>query len=182
MSTKQLALLVLLLVGVAVLTRDARASSPSPDGYYRTGEAIQTANHWPFTIEVFAIWHDTKQLPAVKTRQAMIDLDVDKRFSLRMMRDVDADKLWGGLRDGFRRNGYDDSVRIDRFLSALSGTLPKGKAVWITYDSQAKVTHIVVDGGASATIDGVPFMKAAWSLWFGKSKPSDMGDALLSQL
>jgi hypothetical protein len=44
------------------------------------------------------------------------------------------------------------------------------------------VTRIVVDGGASAPIEGVPFMKAAWSLWFGKSKPSDIGDALLSQL
>jgi hypothetical protein len=64
----------------------------------------------------------------------------------------------------------------------LSGTLPKGKALWITYDAQAKVTRIVVDGGASAPIEGVPFMKAAWSLWFGKSKPSDIGDALLSQL
>ena len=181
MSIRKILLLAFAVVVVA-MPIGALAAPPGPDGYFRTGEATQTANHWPFTIDVFSIAHDVKQLPTAKTRQAMIEVEVDKRFVMRMLRDVDADKLRSGLRDGYKRNGYSDSARIDRFLAGLAGTLPKGKAMWITYDAGAMQTRLVVDGGASVTVEGVPFMRATWSIWFGKSKPADVGDALVSQL
>jgi hypothetical protein len=176
------ALLLAATVALSLASRFAVAAQPGPDGYYRTGSGVQTANHWPITLEVFAIWHECRQLPPTKTRQAVIDLDADKRFTLRMLRDVDADKLRGGLQEGYRRNGYADEARIARFLSALTGTLPNGKALWITYDPSAKQTRLVVDGGGAATVDGVDFMKATWSIWLGKSKPSDLGDALIREL
>jgi hypothetical protein len=181
MITK-LVLLLTATVAVVAMSSDAWAAQRGADGYYRTGSAIQTANHWPFTMDVFAIRHDVKQLPAVRTRQAMIDLDVDKRFSMKMLRELDADKLRGGLRDGYHRNAYTDDAVIGRFLSALTGALANGRAMWIVYDAGAKQTRLVVEGGATTSVDGITFMKATWSIWFGKSKPSDIGDALIKDL
>jgi hypothetical protein len=180
MPMKNLVLVIALaldVAAIALLPFDARAS-PTADGWVRTGEAVQTANHWPFTMDVFAIWHEVKELPATRSRQSMIDLLGDKRFALRMLRDVDADRLRAGLREGYRRNGFDDGARIDRLLAPLSGTLPKDRVVWIAYDGPAARTRLVVEGGATATVDGVDFMRATWSIWFGKSKPADLGDAL----
>jgi hypothetical protein len=177
--------LVLLLAATVVLVSlasDASAAQRSADGYYRTGSAIQTANHWPFTMDVLAIGHDVKQLPPAKTRQAMIELDADKRFAMKVLRDLDADKLRAGLRDGYHRNGYTDDSVIGRFLSALQGTLANNRAMWIVYDAGAKQTRLVVDGGATTSVDGVAFMKATWSIWFGKAKPSGIGDALIKDL
>jgi hypothetical protein len=42
--------------------------------------------------------------------------------------------------------------------------------------------RLVVDGGASSAVDGVQFMRAIWSLWFGKSSPLGLGDELLGDL
>jgi hypothetical protein len=172
----------LLALGVVAAAPQALAAPPGPDGFVRTGEGVQTASHWPFTVDVFVIAHEIKTVPDVKTRQAMIELDVDKRFSLRMLRDLDAAKLRSGLRDGYRRNGYSDGERMDRLFAGVPDGLPKGKRMSIGYDAAAKETRLVVDGAATATVDGVAFMKATWSIWFGKSKPATLGDELVKEL
>jgi hypothetical protein len=174
--------LLSIVAALLTLSSAARAAQRASDGYYRTGSAVQTANHWPFTIDVFAIWHDTWQLPSMNTRQALINLDVDKRFTMQMMRDLDAGRLRDGLREGFHRNGYTDDAIIDRFLAPLTGTLAKGKTMWILYDATEKRTRLLLDANASSSIVGVEFMRATWSLWFGNSKPSDIGDALIKDL
>jgi hypothetical protein len=166
----------------AALAPAAGAAVRGPDGFYRTGSAIQTANHWPFTIQVFAIWHETRELPPSKDRRAMIDLDTDKRFSLRMLRELDAERLRGGLREGLCRNGFTDDAIVGRFLAPLQGTLANGRAIWIEYDANAKRTRLVVDGGGSSSVDGAEFMRATWSVWFGKSSPSGLGDELLGEM
>ena len=99
-----------------------------------------------------------------------------------MRRDVNADMLRNGLREGYRRNGYEDSDRIDRFLAALTGTLPKGGVMWIVYDSREKKTRLIVADGSTTVIEGSEFMRATWSIWFRKSKPADLGDALIGNL
>jgi hypothetical protein len=167
---------------VVLASSVALAAQRNADGYYRTGAAIQTANHWPFTMNVLSIWHETKELPSPKSRQAMIELDADKRFAMRTLRDLEGDKLRGGLREGYHRNGFTDDAVIASFLSALPSTLPSGKSMWITYDATAKQTRLLVDGGSSSAVAGVAFMKGTWSLWFGKAKPDDIGDALLKDL
>jgi hypothetical protein len=174
--------LLAVVVGLVFAPRIAAAIDRGPDGYYRTGAATQTANHWPFTMDVFAIWHDVRQPPATKSRQAMIDLDADKRFTMRMLRDLDGDKLRAGLRDGYHRNGFTDDAAIDRFLAALPPRLSNGAALWIVYDAAAGQTRLVVDGGQSSSISGAAFMRATWSIWFGRSKPADIGDALMRNL
>ena len=173
--------LIVSMLALGLVSTPAHGAPPGPDGFVRTGQGIQTASHWPFTIEVFTIAHDIKALPEQKTRQAMIDADVDKRFSLRMLREVEAAKLRAGLRDGYKRNGYADNERIDRFLAGFSDA-PKGKAMSIVYDAGAKETRLIVDGAVTTTVDGSAFMKATWSIWFGKSKPVSLGDELIKEL
>jgi len=61
--------------------------------------------------------------------------------------------------------------------------IKEGQFVTITYDSGAKSTTIrVLGGGGSATVSGVDFMKATWSIWFGKIDQPSLGDALISKM
>ena len=80
-------------------------------------------------------------------------------------------------------NGVSDAGRIGQFLGAFTGDLKEGQFVTITYDPGAKATTIhVLGGGGSATIPGADFMKATWSIWFGKIDQPSLGDALISKL
>lgn len=40
----------------------------------------------------------------------------------------------------------------------------------------------MIQGMGSATIGGVDFMKAVWSLWFGKIDQPRLGDDLMSKM
>lgn len=172
-----------LLVVVAVIG-PARARAGGQDeaaDYQRTGQAVQIGNHWPFRIEICSITHEVKRLPAVKSSQAVIDLEADKRLTLEMLRDIDMERFTFMLRAGYRRNGYDDVKRVTALLQALSGKeLKKGDVVTIRYDPATKVTRLAVKGGETSSVEGVDFMRATWSLWFGKTSPSDMGEQLAS--
>jgi hypothetical protein len=55
-------------------------------------------------------------------------------------------------------------------------------AVVISYNAVAKTTMIWVQNGASVTVSGQDFMKAVWSIWFGKIDQPAMGDQLLALL
>jgi len=41
---------------------------------------------------------------------------------------------------------------------------------------------VTVQGGGTATIPGVDFMKAVWSIWFGKIDQPALGDALIRNI
>ena len=55
-------------------------------------------------------------------------------------------------------------------------------SVVITYNATAKTTTIWMQGMGSATIPGVDFMKAVWSLWFGNIDQPKLGDQLISKM
>jgi hypothetical protein len=67
-------------------------------------------------------------------------------------------------------------------MSAFSGELKEGAKVNIVYDADKKSTTVSVGGGGSATVAGVDFMKAVWSIWLGKIDQPKMGDQLISKL
>ena len=50
------------------------------------------------------------------------------------------------------------------------------------YDSQKKAVTITTEAGGTATISGVAFMRATWSLWFGKIDQPSLGDELISKI
>lgn len=153
------------------------------DPMIHTGDAVRTKSIGPFTAKVYAIRHDMKEKPATKSKQAMIDADVDKKFTCVMLRDVDSKKIQNALRDAFKMNGFTDTGRIEKFVGAFNKEEVKEKSSWvISYNAAAKSVTIWVQGAGSATIQGQDFMKAVWSIWFGKIDQPSIGDSLMSKL
>lgn len=148
-----------------------------------TGDSVRVKSIGPFTAKVYAIRHEMKERPAQKSKRAVIDADVDKKFTWTMLRDVDSSKIQKALREAFAMNGYGDQARIGQFVGAFNKEEVKEKsAVVITYDAAAKSTTIWVQNGGRATIAGQDFMKAVWSIWFGKIDQAAMGDQLIAKL
>lgn len=152
-------------------------------GWIHTGDAVRTKSVGPFTAKVYAIRHDMKARPAEKTRLAVVKADVDKKFTWRMLRDVESDKIHKALREAYQMNGYGDAAKINAFVGAFSGPeLKEGSTVVITYSAAAKSTTIWVQGGGSATVPGIDFMYATWNVWFGRIDQPSLSDQLISKL
>lgn len=174
--------LLMFLVFALLVTVAPRASA---DKMIHTGDAVRTKTIALFTVKVYAIRHDMKERPAVKSKQAVIDADVDKKFTWQMLRDVPSHKIKAALVEAFHMNGFNDAGRIGQFVGAFKGDdneIKENSNVVITYNATAKTVAIWVQNGGSATIAGADFMKAVWSIWFGKIDQPSMGDQLISKL
>ena len=159
------------------------AGHASADGMIHTGDAVRTKSVGPFTAKVYAIRHDMAVAPATKSKQAVIDADVHKTFTWVMLRDVDSSKIKAALREAFQMNGYGDQSKIAPFVNAFSkDEVSEKSVVVIDYNDKTKAVSIWVKDGSSATIPGIEFMKAVWSIWFGKIDQPSMGDQLISKL
>jgi hypothetical protein len=159
------------------------ASSAFADPMIYTGDAVRTKSVGPFTAKVYSIRHDMAERPATKSKQAVIDADVDKKFTWRMLRDVDSSKIKKALTEALQLNGFNDAGRTAQFVGAFNKEeVKEDTAVVISYNSKAKNVTIWVKGGGSATIAGDDFMKAVWSIWLGKIDQPSMGDQLISKL
>jgi hypothetical protein len=171
------------LITALVLATSAWALDRGKDGYFHTGDGIRTKSIAFVNVKVYAIGHDMKELPPTKSKQAVIDLDVDKRLTWRMLRDVDAEKIQNALKEAFAMNGYSDAGKIGQFTGAFKGELKENQYIVITYSTANKSTTVqVLGGGGSATVAGLDFMKATWSIWFGKIDQPSLGDALISRM
>jgi hypothetical protein len=179
---RRITLLLVAFIATVLVAAQALALDPGKDGWFHTGDGVRVKKIAFVSVKVYAIGHDTKKLPDTKSKQAMIDLDADKRLTLRMLRDVDAEKMRNALRDAYGMNGYSDAGKIGSFLGVFTHDIKEGATVGITYDPNSKSTTIRVAGDGSATVQGVDFMKATWSVWFGKIDQSELGDALLSRM
>lgn len=159
------------------------ASSAFADGWVHTGDSVRTKSVGPFTAKVYAIRHDMKEKPSAKSKQAVIDAEVDKKFTWRMLRDVDSKKIQKALTEALQMNGMNDATKIGSFVGAFKQEeVKENTAVVISYNAAAKTTTIWVKDGGQATIEGVDFMKSAWGIWFGKIDQPSMGDQLISLL
>lgn len=176
--------LFLALFALVSVSSHARADAPAPDrdGYINTGSGVRTKTVAIITANVYSIRHDMKAPLPPRNKRAVIDADQDKKFSWQMLRDVDADKIQNALREGFAKNGYSDGGKIGQFTGAFTKEIQKNQGVSISYNSANKTTTIWVQGQGSATIAGVDFMKAVWSLWFGNIDQPSLGDALISRI
>lgn len=157
------------------------AAERAADGMFHTGAGIRIKKVAFVKIKVYAIDHYMKELPAQKTRQAVIDADTDKRFAWKMLRSVDGKRIKSALREAFEMNGYKDEAKIAPFVEALGGELKEGAEVSIRYDAATKKTTLTGPSG-SASATGVDFMKAVWSVWLGKIDQPELGDELIGKL
>ena len=169
---------LLALVALGLFALPASALERDHDGYFHTGDGIRYKKIAFINIKVYSIDHYMKDLPPQKSKQAVIDANVDKKFQWKMLRSVDAEKIKNALREAYEKNGYNDKAKIGSFVDSIAKELNKGDSVTINYDATKKATTITTPGG-SATVGGEDFMKATWSIWFGKIDQKDLGDELL---
>ncbi len=170
-------------LGVALLVSPT-FGQPAPDkeGWIKTGEGVRTKTVVFVTVDVYHIAHFMKKLPPKKSKQAVIDMETDKKFVWTMLRDVDRDKIQDALRDAYDMNGYKDKAKIDKFVGVFFNDLKKGQHVTITYDPASVMTSVFVEGGGAASIPTTAFMKGTWSIWFGRIDPPSLGDDLIKYL
>ena len=180
MSPRKLFLPVVL--ALATVVSGAFALDRSPNGYFHTGDAVRVKKVVFANFDVYAIGHEMKELPPQKSKQAVIDMDVNKRFIWVMKRDVDSEKIRNALSEAYAMNGYGDQAKIGQFLGVFKGDLHEKQWVTITYDADKKATTLSVQNGGTATVAGVDFMKATWRIWFGKIDQPAIGDALISRI
>lgn len=174
---------LLVTIMAALFTLAVPKSASAQAGWIHTGDAVRTKSVGPFTAKVYSIRHDMKDRPSAKAKQAVIEADVDKKFTWRMLRDVDSSKIKKALQDAFAMNGYGDGGKIGQFVSAFNKEeVKEDSAVVITYNAANKTTTIWVQNGGTASVAGADFMKAVWSIWFGKIDQPSMGDQLLAKL
>jgi len=171
------------LAAVLAVATGAFALDANKDGWFHTGDGIRTKSVAFINVKVYAIGHDMKALPPSKSKQAVIDADVDKRITWKMLRDVDHEKITNALKEAYAQNGYGDGGKIAQAMSAFKSELKENTYVTIAYNSTSKATTFTVmgAGGGSATVGGVDFMKATWSIWFGKIDQPSLGDAMISR-
>jgi hypothetical protein len=173
--TRLPALLTALVAALLAIT------SAFADDWQLTGSSVRVKTVAVIDVKVYAISHFVKGAPPAKSKQAVIDADQGKKFVWTMKRDVDKDKIVGALRDAFKMNGYGDGGKIDKFVGAFGGELKENANVSIVYDADKKETTATTPSG-TATVGGVEFMKAVWSIWFGKIDQPKLGDELISKL
>lgn len=147
-------------------------------GMVRTGEGIKVMRVGSLELHLYFLRHEMRRLPPVRSRDAFIDADVDKRFVLRMLRDADGDLLREAFRDALLKSGWDDAARLRVFLSAVRERLKAGAYVSITYDATRKVTTLAFDDTPGASVEGYAFMRAVWGMWLGKDEAPALADAL----
>jgi hypothetical protein len=174
---------VALALALATLTLAPAALAIRPDanGWYHTGDAVRQKKVLFITANVYRIGHDMKCV-VPRNKQAVIDADCDKKFTWRMMRDVGSGKIVDAMKEAYTMNNYHDGGKINRALSAFNAEFKENAYVTITYSSQSKTTTFWEQNGGSAAVPGVDFMKATWSIWFGKIDPPSIGDRLISNL
>jgi hypothetical protein len=168
-----------LLAALAALV--LTVSGALADDWTLTGSGVRVKTIAIVDVKVYAISHYMKQVPPSKSKQAVIDMETGKKFVWTMKRDVDQEKIQKALRDAFAMNGYGDAGKIDPFVGAFKAELKENGNVTIVYDADKKETSVST-GSGSATVGGVEFMKAVWSIWFGKIDQPALGDALISKL
>ncbi len=172
--------LLFTLVLVLFVTASPRAFA---DPMIYTGDAVRTKSVGPFTAKVYSIRHDMAERPATKSKQAVIDADVDKKFTWRMLRDVDSKKIQKALSEALAMNGFTEAGRTGQFVGAFNKEeVKENSAVVISYTAATKSVMIWVQGAGSATIAGADFMKAVWSIWLGNIDQPSMGAQLISKL
>jgi hypothetical protein len=161
------------------------------DKWVTTGSSLRVKSIGPFTAKVYTITHLMKGRPTERSKRGIIDAEVDKQFQLFFQRDVDAEKIKGAFKEGFEKNGYTDQAKIARFIGAVgtgdvveynAKTMKGQPSISIAYSADSKTTTINVPGHGSAKVEGSDFMKATWSIWYGRIDQPSMGDQLMVSL
>ena len=145
-----------------------------------TGSGVRVKKIAFVPVKVYSITHSMKDVPA-KNAQEIINADTDKKFVLKMMRDIDAEKIGNAIKEAYSNNGYTNSGNINTISSILTGDLKEGDTITFAYNSASKTVTCTMSGKTSNVSD-LNFMKATWSIWFGKIDQPDLTQSLMSRI
>jgi hypothetical protein len=145
-----------------------------------TGSSIRVKKIAFVSVKVYSITHQMKDLSA-KDAKAIIDAETDKKFTIKMLRDIDSAKIVNAINEAFDNNGYKDKAKKDQFSSVLKGDMNEGDVFTISYNAGSKTTSLTYNGNTS-NIPGEDFMKATWSIWFGKIDQPQLTKDLMSKM
>jgi hypothetical protein len=107
----------------------------------------------------------------------IIDSSAPRRIVLRLLRDVDADTLYGALHDGLKDNNSVPELaalqpQVDQFAAIMRrlGTTRNGDS--IALDFAADGVAVAHNGEARGKVVGISFARALLRVWLGE-KPVD---------
>lgn len=108
------------------------------------------------------------------TASALIDAPTPRRMSLRLLRDIDADSLFGALRDGLRDNHSEAELaalkpQVDQFAELMKkvGAGKNGDTVAIDFNADGvAISH---NGEGRGSVAGAAFGKALLKVWLGEN-------------
>ena len=109
--------------------------------------------------------------------QQVIAAEQPKRVLLHVVyKQVEPNKWVEGWQEGFKKNTPNPDAalksKIEQFMQCFTEPVRKGQEVQVTYVPD-KGTEVMVNKQVKATITGSDFMKALWSIWFGKEPASE---------
>jgi len=152
------------------------------EDWIHTGSGIRVKTILVVDVNVYSISHSMASRPAEKSKKAVIEADVNKKFECKLLRDIEGEKLANALKEAYAKNNYTDSAKIAKVLGAFPKEIKEGQKFTIKYDATAKTTTFTADGQSPVTVDGVDFMKGTWSIWFGNIDQKNLGNQLISKL
>ncbi len=174
--------LLAVLTACALIAPSAQALEPRRNGWFVTGSATRLDGADGRTKD-YTLVHEMRVLPRAKTKRAVIDAEVDKRFTWRLHRALPCAAVKTSLRDGFARNAFTNTAKISQIANTCSGpTLKAGAQVVIAYAASTRTTTFWVEGMGTASVVGTDFMKAVWSLWLGNVSQPKLGESLVARL
>lgn len=152
------------------------------DGLYVTGTAVRTKRVLFVDVEVYRAVHSMKEIPDARTKEGVVEAGVDKRMTIKMLRNVDLHRIIDGIKEGYRRNGWKDMKKVKKLFSILTGHLSAGETFWVEYDPESETTTAISEDGKRSSVEGREFMIATWSAWFYKIDSPGFSKRLIKNL
>lgn len=106
------------------------------------------------------------------TAAILLDTSSPRRMSLRLLRDLDADALYGALRDGLKDNNSEAELLalkapVDQFADLMKkiGNARSGDTVAIDFTSDG--VGVSLNGEARGKVSSAPFARTLLKVWLG---------------
>jgi len=106
------------------------------------------------------------------TASALLDASSPRRMSLRLLRDLDADTLYGAMRDGLKDNNSEAELLalkapVDQFAELMKkiGTARSGDTVAIDFTADA--VGVSLNGEVRGKVSSAAFARALLKVWLG---------------
>ncbi len=106
------------------------------------------------------------------TATTVLDASSPRRMSLRLMRDIDSDALYGALRDGLKDNNTEAELlalkaQVDQFSELMKKIGKARSGDTLALDFTADGVSLSLNGEVQGKVGSVPFARALLKVWLG---------------